>query len=190
MRSFRHLYLLTSALALILAGCPRAKTGPPPVQEGTAVNWQLTSTAFANGVRIPAKYTADGENFSPLLTWTAPPAGTKELVLICEDPDAPGGTFTHWVVYGLSPQATSLPEALPPAKSMTTPVFLQGVNDFGKLGYSGPAPPPGPPHRYQFTLYAVSAPTGLPPGAPQAQVLRALEGKVLAQTSLEGNYGR
>jgi Raf kinase inhibitor-like YbhB/YbcL family protein len=108
------------------------------------------------------------------------------------DPGAQDGPFTHWLVYGLSPLATSLPQDLPavPRDTLDVVQYDQGVNDAGKIGYYGPAPPPGRPHRYQFTLYALSAPTGLPAGAQKGQVLRALEGKVLGKATLEGLYGR
>ena len=154
------------------------------------MDWKLTSTAFAAGERIPAQYTGDGQSLSPPLSWTAPPADAQELILICDDPDAPSGTFTHWLLYGLSPQATSLPEGLPPQPTLEQPACRQGVSSARRVGYVGPAPPPGKPHRYQFTLYALSAPSGLPPGASKPQVESALADKVLAQTTLEGLYGR
>jgi Raf kinase inhibitor-like YbhB/YbcL family protein len=138
------------------------------------------------------KYTADGANVSPPLAWAwvgVPPL-TKEWAVVCDDPDAPGGTFTHWVLYGLAPQTTSLPEGLPRDKSLAAPVCLQGVNDFGKIGYSGPAPPPGKSHRYRFHLYALSAPTGLPPGAAEAQVVAAIEKSEITEATLVGLYGR
>lgn len=169
---------------------PAAPEPAPIVKEGSAVAWELVSSAFKQGERIPAKYAGDGDNVSPPLAWTSPPPGTRELALICTDPDAPGGSFTHWVLYGLSPGVTSLPEGLPREASVVLPACRQGDNDAGRTGYFGPAPPPGRPHRYQFTLYALNAPTDLPPGADKRRVLRALEGKVLAKTMLEGLYGR
>ena len=151
----------------------------------------LTSPAFTDGQRLPAKYTADGANVSPPLAWAWHPSAhdTSEWALVCDDPDAPGG-FVHWLVYGLAPEITSLPEGLPRDKSLTSPVCLQGVNDFGKIGYSGPAPPPGNLHHYRFTLYALSAPTGLPPGADEGRVIRAIEKNEITRATLEGLYGR
>ena len=154
------------------------------------MNWELTSSAFTNGQRIPAKYTGDGADTSPPLSWPRPPEGTQELALICDDPDAPRGTFTHWVLYALAPDATALPESLPREGTLTSPACRQGANSAGKTGYLGPAPPPGKPHRYQFTLYALRAPTALPAGADKGQLLRAMEGKIVGETTLEGLYGR
>ena len=154
------------------------------------MEWQLSSAAFANGERIPAKYSrSDGEDLSPPLQWTAPPQGTVELVLICDDPDAPRGTWNHWIVYGLSAEVTSLPEGLAKGATITEPALKQGSTSFGETGYGGPAPPSGT-HRYQFTLYALNAATDLEPGASKQQVLAAMEGKIIAQTMLEGTYSR
>lgn len=183
-----------------LGGCAREQPAPPAVpppalptaapQEAPAMNWELTSSAFTNGQRIPVNYTGDGAGVSPPLSWTRPPEGAQELVLICGDLDAPRGPFTHWVLYGLSPEVTALPEGLPRQGTVASPACLQGPNSAGQTGYLGPAPPPGKPHRYQFTLYALSAKLGLSAGADKAQVLRAMEGKVLAKAALEGLYGR
>ncbi|MFQ5809726.1 MAG: YbhB/YbcL family Raf kinase inhibitor-like protein [Armatimonadota bacterium] len=154
------------------------------------MDWELTSTAFADGERIPDQYTADGANVSPPLAWTDPPEGTVELALICDDPDAPRGTWNHWIVYGLSPDVTGLPEGVATDASVAEPALKQGVTSFRKPGYGGPSPPPGAPHRYQFTLYALSATTDLDPGATKDQVLAAIEGNELARTTLEGLYSR
>jgi Raf kinase inhibitor-like YbhB/YbcL family protein len=200
MTSYRRTVGLLAVLAA-LSGCPVRPAPPaPPAPAAPAnsaahpqanpVTWQLTSPAFANGGRIPVKYTGDGANLSPPLTWTAQPDWTKELVLVCDDPDAPHGTFTHWLLYGLASQTTSLPEAVPPGNTPVAPACAQGVNDFGKPGYSGPAPPPGKLHHYQFTLYALSAASSLAPGATRAQVDAALQGKILGKVTLVGTYSR
>src|SRR2546426_12557047 len=115
---------------------------------------ELTSTAFRDGQSIPTKYTADGRNISPPLAWTDPPAGTKSFALICEDPDAPRGTFTHWLAFNLPAESRELPEGLS-AEATRPDGSLQGTNDFGKPGYGGPSPPPGKPHRYVFQLLAL-----------------------------------
>ena len=115
---------------------------------------ELTSTAFADRAAVPKLYTGDGRNASPPLQWREPPAGTHSLALICEDPDAPRGTFTHWVVYNVPAETQELSEGLP-AEATLPNGTTQGTNDFGKLGYGGPAPPPGKPHRYFFKLYAL-----------------------------------
>src|SRR5579862_404929 len=117
--------------------------------------FQLTSRAFKDGEPIPPHYTADGEDVSPPLEWKDPPAGTKSLTLICDDPDAPGGTFTHWLIFNIPPSVVLFPEAFPPLKSLQNGI-RQGTNDFGSIGYSGPAPPSGV-HRYYFKIYALSA---------------------------------
>jgi Raf kinase inhibitor-like YbhB/YbcL family protein len=145
----------------------------------------ITSTAFEEGQPIPKKYSADGPNVSPPLAWDAPPAGTKSLALVCEDPDAPRGTWTHWVLFNLPAETRKLEEGakLPGGA-------VQGTNDFGKLGYGGPSPPPGKPHRYFFKLYALDTQLDLPAGARRQQLLDAVKGHVLAEGQLMGTYGR
>jgi Raf kinase inhibitor-like YbhB/YbcL family protein len=149
----------------------------------------LKSPAFTEGGTIPAKYTADGAGLSPPLSWSGVPHRTRSLVLLCEDPDAPGGTFTHWVVYDLPPQARQLGEGAPGQPALPGG-GTQGTNDFGEPGYGGAAPPPGPPHRYYFKIAALDAELGLPPGARRQEVLAAMEGHVLAEGWLMGTYGR
>ncbi len=195
-----HLSRSAGVLLLVglLLGCarergeetPASAGSAPTVKEGATVAWELVSSAFKNGEPIPAKYTGDGDNVSPPLAWTNPPEGTRELALVCTDPDSPSGSFTHWLLYGLSPGVTCLPENLPREASVVSPPCRQGDNDAGRTGYFGPSPPPGRPHRYQFVLYALATTTDLPPGADKRRVVRALEGKVLAKTMLEGLYGR
>jgi Raf kinase inhibitor-like YbhB/YbcL family protein len=149
----------------------------------------VTSTTFSDGQAIPAKYTADGDDVSPPLAWDHVPEGTRSLALVCEDPDAPRGTWTHWVLFNLPPDTTKLDENV--AKTATLPKgAVQGANDFGKTGYGGPSPPPGKPHRYFFKLYALDAPLKLQAGAGRQQLLAALEGHVLDEALLMGTYGR
>jgi len=157
-----------------------------PPQE---VKMELTSSAFAEGTEIPKKYTCDAEDISPPLSWTAPPQGTASLVLICDDPDAPVGTWVHWVLYGLPADARHLAEGVPPTE-ITAGGAKQGRNDFGRIGYGGPCPPRGPAHRYFFKLYAVDMDLTLGPGATKAEVLKAIEGHVLAETQYMGRYKR
>jgi Raf kinase inhibitor-like YbhB/YbcL family protein len=151
--------------------------------------FQLTSSAFQEGQRIPVLYTGDGEDVSPPLAWSDAPAGTKSFALICEDPDAPGGTYTHWLAFNLSPNLHVLTEATP-AQATLPDGASRGTNDFGNLGYGGPAPPPGPPHRYYFKLYAVDEVLPVIAGASKRQLLAALKGHVIAETELMGTYGR
>jgi Raf kinase inhibitor-like YbhB/YbcL family protein len=147
----------------------------------------LTSTSFQEGSRIPAKYACNGAGISPQLAWSAPPAGTVNLVLIVTDPDAPSGTFVHWVLYDLPAAAQALPEGLPGIGQLPNGA-RQGSNDFGDLGYGGPCPPPGSPHHYVFTLYALNAKLNLPVGATRAQVETEMRGHILARGELVGIY--
>lgn len=151
----------------------------------------LTSQAFSNDGPIPRAHTCDGADQSPPLAWSGVPAAAKQLALIVDDPDAPGRTFVHWVLYGLPPSATGLPAGVPREARLTQPVTaIQGTNDFRRTGWNGPCPPPGPAHRYVFTLYALDAELVLPPGATKAALLDAAKGRVLEQAQLVGRYGR
>jgi len=150
---------------------------------------QIKSTAFEENGLIPKKYTCDGSDVSPPLTWTKPPAGTKGIALICDDPDAPMGTWVHWVIYGLSPETTSLPEGVPTQKEVLGGI-KQGINDFRKIGYGGPCPPRGPAHRYFFKVYALDIELNLPAGATKKDVEKAMKGHILAEGQLVGRYGR
>jgi Raf kinase inhibitor-like YbhB/YbcL family protein len=149
----------------------------------------VKSPAFAEDRPIPVKYTGDGADVSPPLTWSGVPHGTRSLVVLCEDPDAPRGTWTHWVLFNLPPQTRELPEGV--AAQATLPDgSVQGHNDFGKVGYGGPAPPPGMPHRYYFKVAALNITLTLPAGARRQDVLAAMEGHVLGEGWLMGVYGR
>jgi Raf kinase inhibitor-like YbhB/YbcL family protein len=149
----------------------------------------LKSTAFEDGRPIPRKYTGDGDDGSPPLTWSGVPDAAKSQALICEDPDAPRGTWTHWILFNLPAETRELPEGVA-AKETLPDGSMQGTNDFRKTGYGGPAPPPGKPHRYHFKLYALDAPPQVKAGATRQQLLTAMEGHILAQGSLMGTYGR
>ncbi len=150
----------------------------------------LTSPAFAEGRPIPTKHTGDGKDVSPPLQWGGVPDGTRSLALICDDPDAPVGTWVHWVLFNLPPTTTELPENVPPAENVANGA-KQGQNDFRHLGYGGPAPPPGEPHRYFFKLYALDCEVALRPGATTKRDLaKAMEGHVLAEGQLMGTYQR
>jgi len=150
---------------------------------------QLTSTAFTEGAAIPAKHTCDATNVSPPLKWTGVPASAKSLALIADDPDAPAGTWVHWVLYDLAPTVSELPEDVPKSQSIAGGA-KQGLNDFRQLGYGGPCPPRGKPHRYFFKLYALDALLELKPGLTKKDVERAMEKHILAQAQLMGTYQR
>lgn len=151
--------------------------------------FELRSPAFPPGGEIPVKYTCDGPDLSPPLRWTDPPAGTKSFALVVDDPDAPAGTWVHWVLYGLPASLRELPEGVP-ARETVTGIGTQGVNDFRKVGYGGPCPPRGPAHRYVFRLYALNVEPALPARRTKADLLKAIDGHVLAQAELTGRYRR
>ncbi len=183
---FRILVLLTvPCLAMLLASCG---AGEQPPEEGK-MTLEITSTAFREGDRIPDKYTCQGQDISPPLAWTEPPEVTQSLALIVDDPDAPVGVFTHWVIFNIPSDSRGLPEAVP-AQDQLPSGALQGKNGFGRTGYGGPCPPPGSPHRYQFTLYALEQPLDLKAGASKKQVLEAMQGRILAWGQLTGTYQR
>jgi len=153
-----------------------------------AGSFRLESTAFANGQPIPAKHTADGRDVSPPLAWSGAPAAARAFALVCEDPDAPRGTWVHWVVYDLPSSVEKLPEGVAPAPKLPDG-GAQGKNDFGRLGWGGPAPPSGT-HRYFFRLYACDGLLRLPSGASAPELRRAMEGRVVATAELMGTYSR
>lgn len=149
------------------------------------MSFTLSSPAFADYDFVPVQYTCDGENVSPPLAWSDVPEGTAELVLLFEDLDGPGGTQVYWVLFGLDPAAGGLEEGKVP------PEALGGKNDYGRTDWAGPCPPIGRPHRFVFTLLALSEPSGLAEGAgPRTDLPQALSGKVLAQTQFGGKYAR
>ncbi len=148
----------------------------------------LTSNAFASGQNIPSKYSCLGREISPNLSWTNFPTGTKSFALIVDDPDAPMGTWVHWVMYNIPAATSSLPEAVPAAGQLSDG-SLQGKNSSGNLGYNGPCPPSGT-HRYFFKLYALDATLNLSPGASKDQLLKAMEGHILAQGELMGTFSK
>jgi Raf kinase inhibitor-like YbhB/YbcL family protein len=156
---------------------------------GSAMAFELKSPSFPPGGGIPVEHTCDGRDVSPALRWTSPPPKTKSFALIADDPDAPGGTWVHWVLYAIPAAAGEVAEGVPPRDSVAG-VGVQGANDFGKVGYRGPCPPRGPAHRYFFKLYALDTELSLPAKKSKAELLKALEGHVLGQAELMGRYKR
>jgi Raf kinase inhibitor-like YbhB/YbcL family protein len=157
--------------------------------KGGAMSFQISNTAFSNGETIPKKFTCDGPDVSPQLSWKEAPAPTQSFALIMYDPDAPAGTWVHWVLYNLPANTRELPEGMEKQEQLATGA-LQGRNDFRKIGYGGPCPPPGTPHRYYFKLYALDTKLNLKAGATKPDLERAMKGHILGETELMGRYGR
>jgi Raf kinase inhibitor-like YbhB/YbcL family protein len=149
---------------------------------------EITSSVFTEGGMIPAKYTCDGQNISPPLAWKDAPSGTKSFTLVCDDPDAPMGTWVHWVIYNIPPNIAKLDENVKPEKECSNGM-RQGSNSWPKIGYGGPCPPSGA-HRYYFKLYALDSVLDIKPGAARELVLQVIKGHVLAETQLMGKYQR
>jgi len=159
------------------------------LEERDAMSFALKTTAFVAGGGIPKKYTCEGADNSPDLSWNDAPAGTHSFALIADDPDAPVGTWTHWIIWNIPVKTATLPEGMPKVGESNDGA-RQGKNDFKRVGYGGPCPPPGKPHRYFFRLYALDAKLGLKAGASRSELERAMKGHILSQTELMGTYGR
>jgi Raf kinase inhibitor-like YbhB/YbcL family protein len=153
------------------------------------MSFQISTSAFSEGGIIPKKHTCDGPDLSPPLSWTEAAAATKSFALIADDPDAPVGTWVHWVLFNLPGASRQLPEGVKKEERLPDGT-LQGRNDFRKIGYGGPCPPPGTPHRYFFKLYALDAMLNLKAGATRQDAERAMQGHVVGETQLMGRYGR
>lgn len=149
---------------------------------------EIKSAAFQNEGMIPSEYTCDGKDTSPPLSWSAPPKGTLSFALICDDPDAPMGTWVHWVVYNIPPDKRGLDGSFPREEKLPDGT-LQGTTDFRRTGYGGPCPPGGT-HRYYFKLYALDTTLTLAPGASKQDLLKAMQGHQLAEAVLMGRYQR
>ncbi len=162
------------------------------ISTGNAVMaMELKSPAFDKGEFIPEKYTGEGADISPPLTWARVPRGTKSFAIVIEDPDASMGTLTHWLIYDIPAQMKGLEEAVPAEAELEDTVMKQGNNSFGFNGYGGPLPPPeDEPHRYFFRLYALNANLDLEPGLTKEELLKELEGHVIEQAELVGLYQR
>lgn len=177
-----------AVLMLVLPARPAAADNERRSVMTSEMAIELTSPVFAEGEEIPGRYTCDGENISPPLAWSGAPPGTHSLALICDDPDAPVGTWVHWVLFNLPPGLDALPEAIP-AEAVLVNGTRQGRNDFRRYGYGGPCPPRGS-HRYYFKLYALDCQLQLPAAAGKTELLQAMQGHILAEGSLMGRYRR
>jgi Raf kinase inhibitor-like YbhB/YbcL family protein len=192
-RNCTRLAGVIAATAALCAACatPASKPEPKadPKTEATPMALEIKSSAFSQGQPIPARYTCDGDDVSPALTWSAGPQPTVSYAIICDDPDAPAGTWTHWVIYAIPAGTTSLPEAVPKSDSLPGGA-LQGKSSFNRIGYGGPCPPPGKPHRYFFKLYALDVDIKSEPGVTSSQLNAKMKGHILAQGELMGTYKR
>jgi len=175
-------------LVLLFYSCKDSEQADLGAEGGKKMEIKITSSAFEDGGMIPAKYTCDGADVSPPLQWDAVPEGTKSIALICDDPDAPMGTWVHWVLFNLPAGTKELAESIPTDKTLPDGA-KQGLSDFGRIGYGGPCPPSGT-HRYFFKIYALDAEVDLEAGANKRQLLGAMEGHIIAQGQLIGKYKR
>jgi len=176
-------------ITLIYSQKTLSKDKTKGTKQKTKGTLEVLSPAFKHKSNIPVKYTCDGENISPPIRWSGAPEGTKSFALICDDPDAPMGTFVHWVIFNIPADSTELEEALPGVKKLKS-TAIQGKNNFGKIGYLGPCPPKGKPHRYFFKLYALDTKLDLKAGIDKKTLLKTMKGHILAKGELMGYYKR
>ncbi|MBX9693793.1 MAG: YbhB/YbcL family Raf kinase inhibitor-like protein [Cyanobacteria bacterium] len=179
---------IVSCLALSSTIAQAAPTVSKKDSKGAA-QLSVKSTAFTEGSIIPNKFTGDGQDVSPPLTWSDPPASAKSIALTVEDPDAPAGTWFHWIIFNIPPSERQLSQGIEKAPKLKGGI-TQGSNDFRKLGYNGPAPPKGSTHHYQFKLVALDSPLTLQPGCTKTEFYGAIKGHVLARGTLTGLYSR
>lgn len=190
MRAPSPLLILLVILLFVPAGCRGvAATHRSNVKGDSTMSFALTTTAFSPGGEIPARYTCSGANLSPALAWTDVPAGARSLALIADDPDAPMGTWTHWLVWNLPARDGALPEGVPSHEVLANGA-RQGTTDFRRIGYGGPCPPPGRSHHYFFTLYALDASLNLMPGSTRSELEAAMKPHVLAKAEVMGTFRR
>ena len=181
----RSVHTVIILLALVLSACDSKRTTNRP--QATLADLEVGSVAFLDGQAIPDRYTCDGENSSPPVQWTGAPKSTKSFALICGDPDAPGGTWVHWVIFDLPATSRELGE---PGTAGIPVEAVQGMNDFNQEGWGGPCPPAGTPHRYVFTVYALNTELKLKAGATKKDVVAAMENHIVGEGRLTGVYLR
>ena len=186
----KKFYPVTGSLIILLALFTLYSCRVWAGKGGGHMGLTIESKAFKDGEYIPERYTCDGADISPHIIWSGAPSGTKSFVVIVDDPDAPMGTFNHWVIYDIPASVNELAENIPRVSTLPDGA-KQGVNSFRRIGYGGPCPPPGPAHRYYFYLYALDIPaTGLGPGATKRDVERKIQGHILEKAETMGRYGR
>lgn len=179
----KHLVILS--IILLIVSKNLAQTN---MQDNKMEKINLTSSSFNSGELIPPKYTCDGKNISPALSWDKPSDEIKRFAIIVEDPDSPGGTFVHWVVYNIPSDIKNLTEDITPIKNIPDEVLL-GTNSFGHIGYGGPCPP-SETHRYIFKIYGLSNAVHLEAGAEKGELMRAMQKYIIAEGELVGKYSR
>ncbi len=168
----------------MLCSCKGSSAPPEPPPGKTAATITVTTASFPAGGAIPAEFTCDGTDVSPALAWSGAPAAARSIAVVVDDPDAPGGTFTHWIAWNARADTTALAQGA----AITTLGGVSGQNDFDKTGYSGPCPPKGQLHHYHFRVYALDTTVTLGPGARRGDLDHALNGHVLAQGELIGTF--
>jgi Raf kinase inhibitor-like YbhB/YbcL family protein len=186
--SYRSTLLVAIAVLFSVYACAAVRPTDPQAG-GQKMAFSLSSSDFENGSTIPKNFTCDGADVSPELSWSDAPKETQSFALIADDPDAPVGTWTHWVIYNLAADTKSTPQNVNKIDQLPDGV-MQGRNDFRKIGYGGPCPPTGKPHRYFFRLYALDTKLNLKAGASRQEVEQAMNRHVVGQAELMGKYGR
>ncbi len=182
--SFIISMMLLICFVLDANGKEKEKPGP-----SSGASLAISSPAFAPGAVIPADYTCSGGDYSPALQWEHAPAGTRSFALIVDDPDAPAGIFTHWMIFNIPADQTSLAEKASPNGALPSGA-IEGLNDFGRIGYGGPCPPPGRAHRYVFKLYALDAVLKAQTTITKAGLVQAMKGHILVETQMTAIFGR
>lgn len=186
--------LIVAASVSTLACCARNQAGgsnvvSPPTGNAAAVSSLTVTSSFKNGQTVPKQFTADGGDTSPAISWSKPPSSAKSIAVICLDPDAPRGTWYHWLLYNLPATATSVSANVPKVETLPGG-GVQGLNDFNRIGYNGPAPPPGKKHRYYYRVLALDSTLNVKPAARKEEVLNATRGHIVAEGELMGIYSR
>jgi len=184
----KNIVALMAVPIVLFCSCEESAKANPGAVGGKKMELNVTSSAFAEGGLIPPKYTCDGADISPPLQWDSAPEAARSIALISDDPDAPVGTWVHWVLFNLPPDTKELAENIPPDETLPNGA-RQGTSDFGRIGYGGPCPPGGT-HRYFFKIYALDTVIDLPAGVRKAQLVKAMEGHIIAQGQLIGKYKR
>jgi len=182
-------FVVLAAIVLILVSYPYMVSVQRLEVTRTVRVFKLSSTAFSDGGRMPERYTCMGLDVSPPLRWEGYPLETRSFTLIVEDIDAPGGVFTHWIIYNIPANVSMLEEEVEKVSVLPSGV-MQGLNDFGRIGYGGPCPPAGKPHRYIFKIFALDAVLDIKPAASRNEVLKALENHIIGKAELTGIFSR